>query len=198
MKRFEKLNLMSIIEKDYNFLPKNLPIPVDDGLCNHLEGMEIPDISLQAINGEYVKLRRKESFKLIFFCYPMTGKLGEALPKNWNNIPGARGCTVQNRSFSDNYDEFTKLNSIPIGITTQSIDEIKEMTNRLKIEHDILSDCSLIFAKSLNLPTFSVSNKVFIKRLTLIVDDFKIIKFFYPIFPPNQHVKEVISWLQKN
>ena len=31
---------MSIIEKDYNFLPKNLPIPVDDGLCNHLEGME--------------------------------------------------------------------------------------------------------------------------------------------------------------
>ena len=84
----------------------------------------------------------------------MTGRLGEALPKNWNNIPGARGCTVQNRSFSDNYDEFTKLNSIPIGITTQSIDDIKEMINRFKIEHDILSDCSLLFAKSLKFTYF--------------------------------------------
>ena len=66
--------------------------------------------------------------------------------------------------------ELVKLNALPIGITSQSIEDIKEMVNRLKINFDILSDYGLSFAKSLKLPTFSVGNKVFIKRLTLIVE----------------------------
>ena len=45
---------------NYNTLPKDLPIPKDDGLCNHLSGLEIPNISLLTVNGDYLKLRRKE------------------------------------------------------------------------------------------------------------------------------------------
>ena len=185
-------------ETRLNYLPQDLPIPKDDGLCGHLEGIEIPDISLLTINGEYLKLRRKESFRLVIYCYPMTGRPDKVLPKNWNKIPGARGCTLENCSFRDNYEELIKLNALPIGITSQSIEDINEMVIRLKINYDILSDYSLIFTKALKLPTFSISNKVFIKRLTLIVDSYKIIKVFYPIFPPNKHIDEVLKWLKKN
>ena len=48
------------------------------------------------------------------------------------------------------------------------------MTNRLKINYDILSDFNLKFVQSLKLPTFSIKNRVFIKRLTIIVHNYKI------------------------
>ena len=43
-----------------NSIPKNLPVPKNDGLCDHLEGMEIPDIKLLTQSEENLKLRRKE------------------------------------------------------------------------------------------------------------------------------------------
>ena len=184
--------------KNYNILPNDLPIPKNDGLCDHLTGMEIPDVSLLTSNGDYIKLRRKESFKIVFYIYPMTGRPDKTLPKNWNNIPGATGCTPENCSFRDNYEELIKLNALPIGISSQTLEDIKEMKNRLKIQHDILSDYGLVFTKSLKLPTFSIDNKIFIKRLTLIVDNIKIVKVFYPIFPPDNHIYEVLNWLKEN
>ena len=88
-------------------------------------------------NGDYIKLRRKESFRIILYFYPMTGRPDKTLPKNWNNIPGARGCTPENCSFRDNYDELVKLNALPIGITSQSIEDIKEMVRNKKILYDL-------------------------------------------------------------
>ena len=177
---------------------KNIPEPQNDGLCNHLEGMDIPDISLLTINGDYLKLRRKESFRLILYFYPMTGRPDKPLPDNWNEIPGARGCTLENCSFRDHYEDLIKLNALPIGITSQSIEDIKEMIQRLNITYDILSDYKLSLVYSLKLPTFSIEKKTYIKRLTLIVNNSKITKVFYPIFPPDKHIFEVLNWLKNN
>ena len=128
----------------------------------------------------------------------MTGRPDRSLPKNWNNIPGARGCTPQNCSFRDNYDQLIVKNAIPIGISTQSVEDLHEMTLRLNIPYDILSDRELKFTKLIKLPTFKIKNFIFIKRLTLIVEHFVIIKVFYPIFPPDLHIYEVLDWLEKN
>tara|TARA_Y100001970_G_C13944762_1_gene705040 strand:+ start:217 stop:783 length:567 start_codon:yes stop_codon:yes gene_type:complete len=177
-------------------LPNDIPIPKDDGMCKHLEGMEIPDISLLTSNGDFIKVKRNESFRIVFYCYPMTGRPDRNLPENWNNIPGASGCTIQNISFNNQYEELIKLNAIPIGITTQSIEDIKEMTERLKINYDILSDYKLEFTTLLKLPTFKIYERIFIKRLTLVVSNNRINKVFYPIFPPNNHIKEVLEWLK--
>ncbi len=34
-----------------------------------------------------------------------------------------------------------------------------------------------------------------IKRLTLVIRDGRIEKVFYPVFPPDKNVEEVIAWL---
>ena len=70
------------------------------------------------------------------------------------------------------------------------------MSERLNINYDILSDYKLEFTNLLKLPTLSIKDKIFIKRLTLIVSDNKIIKVFYPAFPPDKHINEVIKWLK--
>ena len=179
-------------------LPANLPIPEDDGSCKHLLGQIIPNISLPNQDGIYLKLRRDVSFRIVLYCYPMTGKPGKPLPSNWDDIPGARGCTPQTYSFRDHYDDLVKYNAIPIGLSTQQIPELKEMVTRLNVPYDVVSDCDLKFANLMNLPTFKIGEKVFIKRLTLIIEKTIIKKVFYPIFPPDLHIKDVLNWLKTN
>ena len=179
-------------------LPTDLPVPIDDGKCNHLVNKTIPDIFLPNQNGNMLKLNRTDTFRLIIYCYPMTGRPDKALPENWNSIPGAKGCTPQTCSFRESYDNFIKLNSIPIGLSTQSIEDIREMTMRLSIPYDVVSDEKMTFIKLMKLPTFKINNKTYIKRITMIVEKSIIKHVFYPVFPPDLHVKDVIHWLEKN
>ena len=149
-------------------LPTDLLIPKNDGACDHLLKTSIPSISLPNQDGNYLKLNRKDTFRMALYCFPMTGRPDKPLPKNWDLIPGARGCTPQACSFRDHYDDLIKNNTLPVGISTQSIKDLKEMTSRLHIPYDLLSDQSLKFSSLLKLPTFSINNKAFIKRVTLI------------------------------
>ncbi len=179
-------------------LPTNLPIPEDDGLCDHLLGLKLPELELPNQDGNLLKLNRNDTFRLVLYCYPMTGNPKKLLPENWDSIPGARGCTPQTCTFRDNYDKFIEFNALPVGISSQSIDDIKEMVLRLNIPYDILSDKNLVLTKKIKLPTFSIGKKTFIKRLTLIIEKSLIKHVFYPIFPPDKHIFEVLDWLKKN
>ena len=181
-----------------SILPSNLPKPIDDGKSTHLFHSKIPEIGLPNQDGNLLRLNRIDTFRLIIYCYPMTGNPIKPLPENWNNIPGARGCTSQTCSFRDHYEELIKLNSVPIGLSTQSIDDIKEMTKRLLIPYDVVSDDKLKFTELMKLPTFNIKNKIYIKRITLIIEKSIIKKVFYPIFPPDKHIFDVLKWLRKN
>ena len=37
-------------------LPANLPVPLDDGACDHLPGMKVPSIALRSTKGRMVNL----------------------------------------------------------------------------------------------------------------------------------------------
>ena len=132
----------------------------------------------------------------IIYIYPMTGQPDKPLPDNWDNIPGARGCTPQSCSFRDNFNEFKKLNVDNIfGLSTQNTEYQKEMVKRLNLPYQVLSDEKLEFTNQLKLPTFEVENMKLIKRITLILSNNKIIKYFYPVFPPDKNVNDVIKFL---
>ena len=181
-----------------SILPLNLPVPKDDGACKHLLNLTLPNISLANQSGNLLQLNRKDTFRIVLYCFPMTGHPEKSLPSGWDNIPGARGCTPETCSFRDHYDDLIKLNAIPIGLSTQSIVDLKEMTSRLKIPYDIVSDAGLNFTNLMKLPTFEIDKKVFIKRLTLLIDNSVIKKVFYPIFPVDLHINEVLKWLRNN
>ena len=61
-----------------------------------------------------------------------------------------------------------------------------------------LSGSELALTRALNLPTFEINQRVFIKRLTMILRQGKIAHVFDPIFPPNAHADEVLTWLSSN
>src|SRR5664279_1742887 len=113
-------------------IPNDLPVPVDDGACNHLEGLTLPTVNLPSTNGGTVNTSQVPGW-LVIYCYPMTGKSGRAIPDGWIQIPGAAGCTPQSCSFRDYYRELQALNTNVLGISTQSTEEQLEAVERLHL-----------------------------------------------------------------
>jgi peroxiredoxin len=177
-------------------LPKDLPMPIDDGACNHLPGMQLPSVPLKSTTGRVVDLA-KISGRTVVYCYPRTGRPDKDPPQGWNEIPGARGCTPQSCAFRDHYQELRVLGAEVFGLSTQDSNYQREAVERLHLPFPLLSDEKLIFTKALSLPTFEVEAMTLIKRLTFIIRNGLVEHVFYPVFPPDKNADEVIAWLRK-
>ena len=176
-------------------LPAGLPIPIDDGLAAHLEGLQLPDVSFASTSGELINLSGCQQ-RLVIYIYPLTGRPDVALPEGWDEIPGARGCTSQACDFSDHYQELQALDTVVYGLSSQSTEYQSELKNRLHLIFDLLSDSDFLLRNALRLPTFKVNELLLYKRLTLITEQAIIQKVFYPVFPPDQNARQVIDWLK--
>ena len=91
----------------------------------------------------------------------------------------------------------TELGAKVFGASSQSIEEQNESAVRLELPFELLNDSTFKLTESLKLPTFEYQGVKMIKRLTLIVVDGVIRMVFYPVFPPNENVDHVISWLNE-
>lgn len=137
------------------------------------------------------------SGRTILFCYPRTGAPGETISDEWNLIPGARGCTPQACAFRDLQQQLLKLGVKQLfGLSTQDTPYQQEAHQRNHLPYDLLSDEQLEFARALKLPLFKWKGVHLIKRLALAIDDGKIVKVWYPVFPPDKNASEVVEWLE--
>lgn len=179
-------------------LPAGIPVPQDDGAARHLTGADLPDVVLPATTGGTVHLSKLRG-RTVVYIYPRTGVPGVDPPDGWNQIPGARGCTPQSCAFRDHFDELRRLGVAHLyGLSTQDTAYQKEAATRLHLPFPLLSDEKLTLAKALNLPTFFVAGMTLLKRMALIIDDGRITKVFYPVFPPDKNAAEVAAWLQES
>ncbi len=186
------------MSEDLTKLPFYLPKPEDDRRANHLLGRQMPKIVLPSTKTSFLDFSKIAKKYVILYFFPMMGMPGKELPSGWNEIPGARGCTPQNITFSENNDSLKKFNAVSIGVSSQSIYDLEQLSSIRKLSQEIVSDNKLEFQKNLNIPIFEIEDKIMYKRLTLIVKDSKIIKVFYPVFPPDKHIFEILEWLKKN
>ena len=185
-----------VLDTDPYVLREGLPVPADDGACLHLSGIKVPSISLRSTSGRDVNLAGASRGQVVFFFYPETGKPGTQIPKSWNDIPGARGCTPQSCAFRDHYPEFKELGFEVFGVSAQSLDEQKEFATRNNLPYDLLNDPDFRLTNELRLPTFKFESKTFIKRLALVVRRGRIEKVFYPVFPPDKNAEVVLEYLR--
>jgi peroxiredoxin len=182
--------------QNYLELPKDLPVPRDDGAAKHLPGTKLPQLVLAATDGSKVDLSRLKG-RTVVYAYPRTGVPGQPLLEGWDAIPGARGCTPQSCGFRDHFAELRKAGVDHLfGLSTQDIEYQRELAERLHLPFAILSDAGLAFTKALRLPTFEVEGMTLLKRLTLVIDNGQITHVFYPVFPPDKSAQEVVNWLQ--
>jgi peroxiredoxin len=178
-------------------LPTNLPVPVDDGACDHLPGMWLPSLALPATDGTMVDLSTL-SGRSVVYVFPRTGRPDQPLPTGWDEIPGARGCTPQSCAYRDRAVELATLGARVFGLSAQDTAYQQEAVERLHLPFPLLSDERLELTRALSLPTFAVDGMTLIKRLTLVVDDGAIETVFYPVFPPDADAADVATWLREH
>jgi peroxiredoxin len=184
------------MDKNLLEIPDDLPVPVDDGACDHLRGAKLPAIVLTATDGRKIDISKLPG-RTIIYAYPRTGRPDEGVfYEGWEAIPGARGCTPQSCGFRDHHNEIKALGADVLGLSSQSTEFQQEAVERLHLPFAMLSDEGLDLTNALKLPTFDVNGLTLIKRLTLVVCDGVIEHVFYPVFPPNTHAEVVIDWLQ--
>jgi len=184
------------MDKNLAEIPDDLPVPVDDGACDHLAGLKLPDITLTTTDTQQVKISALRE-RTIIYAYPRTGRPDQPVfYEGWEAIPGARGCTPQSCGFRDHYNELKSLGAEVFGLSTQSLEFQREAVKRLHLPFAMLSDENLELTNALDLPTFEVNGLTLIKRLTLVVQAGVIEHVFYPVFPPDTHAEVVIAWLR--
>ena len=61
--------------------PSHLPIPIDDGACEHLPGIEMPSQLLPSTAGRLIDLSKRDAARTVVYCYSMMGVPGAPLPE---------------------------------------------------------------------------------------------------------------------
>lgn len=178
-----------LFRPDWNLLPA----PEDDGGASHLKGVCIPPLDFSSVEGGV-------SFPVpgvvVLFVFPMIARPGEALPDGWNDYPGARGCTPQSCSFKRNHERILDSGAdVVYGLSSQSLSFLEEARRRLDLPYDLISDQEMVLKERLSLPSFCLNDKIYYKRLTLVLVDGLIRKVFYPVFPPDENPEDVIRFL---
>jgi peroxiredoxin len=150
--------------------------------------MELPDLVLDSSQGA-VNVR---DFTVIY-VYPRSGRPGRPLLPGWDETPGARGCTPQSCAFRDRYPEL----GVPVaGLSAQTLDDQLEFAERNRMPFPVIADPERKLGAALGLPTFDIGELTLYKRITLVAEDARIVKAFYPVFPPDANAGEVLAWLR--
>ncbi len=162
-----------------------------------LVGKPIPKLALPSTEGRMIDLSLPLSRFTVLYAYPRTSRPGFSSLKDWDIIPGAKGCTLQSCAFRDHYRELNRLSANVFGLSTQNTEYQIESAKRLSLPFPLLSDEKLSFAQAIGLPTFEVEDYTLLCRLTSIIENSRIKHVMYPVSKPETNAMEVIALLSK-
>jgi peroxiredoxin len=180
---------------DLHSVPDWVPVPVDDGACDHLPGARLASLALTSTRGRAVDLSALPG-RTVVYAYPRTGKPDQDAPAGWDEIPGARGCTPQSCAFRDHHAELRELGAEVYGLAINEPEWQREAAERLSLPFELLSDAPMALTRAMRLPTFEAAGETLLKRFTLIVRDGVVEHVMYPVFPTDRNAGDVIAWLR--
>ena len=159
-----------------------------------LVGQQVPSgLLLPSTTGEPldpVAQAGPRSVGTVLFGYPATG-VPTPHPVGWEDIPGATGCTLENRLFRDAHDRFVAAGIAVRGISTQRPDEQAAFAEAEKIPFPLLSDTELALTAALRLPTFRAAALVRLRRVVVVVGADRTIQAVrYPV----TDIAEAVTW----
>lgn len=177
-------------------LPLDLPVPPDDGACDHLWGARMPALLLQGTDG-LVQIGSLRGWTVLYI-YPRSSPDNDD-PAGWDAIPGARGCSPQACAFRDNERELAALGARVLGLSSQPLTTLIQERARLHLPFHLLSDSSLRLHEAMQWPLLdhSVDQRRYYRRFTLILNGDRIEHVFYPVFPPDRNAKQVVDWFSR-
>jgi peroxiredoxin len=156
----------------------------------------VPALVLESSAGP-VDLAELGAERAVVYVYPRAGRPGVPMLPGWDAIPGARGCTLQSCAFRDHAAELAAFGARVAGLSAQSLDDQVEFAERNRMPFPVVADPGLELKRALGLPTFEVAGLELYRRLAWVAEGGRIVKVFYPVFPPDRNVLDVLDWLAR-
>jgi peroxiredoxin len=169
----------------------NLAVATDEmALAHRLAGVPMPSITLQRINGNRIGLQTISLGWVVYYLYPGTDDFAAL------GIDSPAEDTAQHRAYCEREYRFRELGVRTVGISSQQHLEQLGTIREHHIEHPMLIDPDLVLAEALGLPTFELAERLWYRRLTLLVHDGVIERAFYPVATAANNPGQVLTWLQ--
>jgi DNA-binding HxlR family transcriptional regulator/peroxiredoxin len=158
----------------------------DERRVRALVGTRVPELVLPATSGD----GRVADGPTVLFAYPATGS-PTPLPEGWSAVPGAAGCTLENRLFRDRYDELAAAGLSVQGVSTQRTEEQRAFAAAERLPFPLLSDVGMELASALRLPTLRVADQTRLRRVVLVVDGDRVVRAVrYPVLD----LADAVDW----
>jgi DNA-binding HxlR family transcriptional regulator/peroxiredoxin len=120
--------------------------------------------------------------------------VGNPLPPDWADIPGATGCTLESTTYRDRYPAFRLAEVAVRGLSTQRPDQLNAFVQHVNLPFPLLSDEDLQLTAALRLPTFRAAGVDRLKRLTMIIDPERTIRaVLFPVTDPVRTADEALN-----
>ncbi len=131
----------------------------------------------------------------VVYCFPGAfAPAATAYPRNWRDVPGAAGCTLESTTYRDHAVAFAAGGAAVRGVSTQRPDQLAEFARHVNLPFPLLSDQDSKLSAALRLPTFRASGQLRLKRLTLIVDGDRTLRHIqFPIADPAASVTDALA-----
>ena len=88
-------------------------------------GEKAPEFELQDQNGDTVSLSDFEGRRVVLYFYPKAG---------------TPGCATEAQGFRDRYDEFTERDVVVLGVSADSVEDLREFAEDEDLPFTLLSD----------------------------------------------------------
>ncbi len=167
-------------------LPPNLPAPTNDGACNHLTGIKFPPLRLKSTANESVDLEKVAADRALFFFFSQPEPPTTQANREWDQIPGARGCTLEVLGFKSLLTEFLRKKTPIFGVAALPLEELLAFAEREHVLFELIADPMRKFSDLLQIPTFEFKDQRFFKKLAFYCEGGVIRHVIYPAFPPDQ------------
>lgn len=166
------------------------PDAVEAHRVHALAGTRIPDGLSLVSTTSLTDPVCHDNLMTVLFGYPATG-VPNPLPESWASIPGAAGCTLENKLFQEHRADFVGAGVTVHGVSTQRPDEQRAFASAEGIGHALFSDMHLDLVAALRLPTFRAMDAERLKRVILVVDVTRVIRAVrYPVVD----VADAVGW----
>jgi peroxiredoxin Q/BCP len=148
-------------------------------------GQAAPDFTLQASNGKTISLSDYRGKNVVLYFYPK-----DMTP----------GCTTEACDFRDHHPEFSKLNTVVLGISPDDVKSHDKFTAKHELPFPLLADTDHKVAEAYGV---WVMKKMYgreymgIERTTFVIDpEWKIAKV-WPKVKVAGHVQEVLRFIKE-
>ena len=147
-------------------------------------GKPAPDFTLPSTTGEPVSLRQFKGKKtVILYFYPK------------DETPG---CTREACDFRDHTEEFEKLNTVVLGVSTDGLDSHKQFMEKHKLPFPLLSDEDAAVSRKYGVyKQRNLYGKKYmgIERTTFVIDRTGRIAQIYPKVKVDGHIETLLEFV---